>query len=528
MEKAKKKSNTVSFPPVVTVLGHVDHGKTTLLDAIRKSNIADREHGGITQKIGASKIEFPHEGKTRTITFIDTPGHEAFSLMRERGVQAADIGLLIVSSVDGVKPQTKESIEILKSGNIPFIVVLTKVDLPEKNVEKAKGELVKEEINLEEYGGDVPAIEVSSKTGQNIKELLSLILLVFELLSERKAVTSDGELKGVVIESNQDPKKGALATVVIKNGTLTLRDEILSDEITGKIKSLTDSNGKSLQTATVGEAVEIMGFEKAPKVGSLMVRKGSESVHLSQGAEIANENFRAHNADGLSLNPNANGAKVRSENFISSPRSEAVTVATPVTVLNPFDFPDAPVLSLILCADSLGSLEAIINAIPPEINIAKQKTGDITPADVLMAKSLGGIVVGFNIKIKPDIAKLARTEKVLVKNYELIYELIDEIKDVLEGKTLALQEEVLGMAKVIAAFPYEKTKVMGVKVIDGRVAKGDKVRIVRDDQTIGETTVFSLRHGKDQVSKAEKGSEAGVIVAPFLDFTIGDMLISLG
>ncbi len=530
MEKANKTfSNTVKYPPVVTVLGHVDHGKTTLLDAIRKSNIADREHGGITQKIGASKIEFPHEGKTKTITFIDTPGHEAFSLMRERGVQAADIGLLIVSSVDGVKPQTKESIEILKSGNIPFIVVLTKVDLPEKNVEKAKGELVKEEINLEEYGGDVPAIEVSSKTGQNIKELLSLILLVFELLSERKAVTSQGELKGVVIESNQDPKKGALATVVIKNGTLALRDEILSDEINGKIKSLTDSNGKSLQNATVGEAVEIMGFEKAPRVGSVVMRKGAIS------AEVANENFLTHNADGSSLNLNASGAKVRSENFISSPRptGSPSTVATPdlnpsPVVANPFDFPDAPVLSLILCADSLGSLEAIINAIPPEINIAKQKTGDITPADVLMAKSLGGIVIGFNTKIKPDIAKLARTEKVLVKNYELIYELIDEIKDVLEGKTLALQEEVLGMAKVIAAFPYEKTKVMGVKVIDGRVAKGDKVRIVRDDQTIGETTVSSLRHGKDQVSKAEKGSEAGVIVAPFLDFTIGDMLISLG
>lgn len=522
MEKPNKtSSNTVKYPPVVTVLGHVDHGKTTLLDAIRKSNIADREHGGITQKIGASKIEFPHEGKTRSITFIDTPGHEAFSLMRERGVQAADIGLLIVSAVDGVKPQTKESIEILKDGDIPFIVVLTKVDLPDKNVEKAKGELVKEEINLEEYGGDVPVIEVSAKTGHNIKELLSLILLVFELLSEKKAVTLQGELKGVVIESRQDPKKGALATVVIKNGTLTLRDEVLSDEIVGKIKSLTDSSGKSLQSATVGEAVEVMGFEKAPKVGSLVLGKGAVKAEVVSGRGPV-DSFPPVSAR-LNAPSDQQLRAVGSPSTVATPDSNSLPL-----VANPFDFPDAPVLSLILCADSLGSLEAIINAIPKEINIAKQKTGDITPADVLMAKSLGGIVIGFNIKIKPEIAKLARTEKVLVKNYGLIYELIDEIKDVLEGKTLALQEEVLGMAKVIAAFPFEKTKVMGVKVIDGRVAKGDKVRLVRDDKTIGETVVSSLRHGKDQVSKAEKGSEAGVIVIPFLDFTIGDMLISLG
>ena len=343
---------------------------------------------------------------------------------------------------------------------------------------------------------------------------MSLTRLVFALLSEKKAVSSKGELKGVVIESRQDPQKGALATVVIKNGTLLPRDEISSDEIVGKVKSLTDSNGKSLQSATVGEAVEIMGFEKAPKVGSVVLSKtaGPAARHLAS-AQSTSVDLRAVKAFD-SHHP----LKEESENGQSS---------SPI-VANPFDFPDAPILSLILCADSLGSLEAIINAIPKEINIAKQKTGDITPADVLMAKSLGGIVVGFNIKIKTEIQKLARTEKVLVKNYNLIYELIDEIKDVLEGKTLALQEEVLGMAKVIAVFPYEKTKVMGGQVIDGRVAKGDKVRLVRNDETIGETTISSLRHGKNQVSKAEKGSEAGVIVAPYLDFTIGDMLISLG
>ena len=492
-KKQNKYSNSDpkrEFSPVVTVLGHVDHGKTTLLDAIRKSNIAEREHGGITQRIGASRIEFIHESEKKKITFIDTPGHEAFSLMRERGVQAADIALLIVSLSDGVMPQTKESIKILKDSKIPFIVVFTKSDLPEKNLEKAKQQLFKEEVTLEQYGGEVPSIEVSAKTNHNIKELLDLILLVFELINEGRVVNTKANLKGVVIESRQDPRKGALATVVIKSGTLFLRDEVSCGETAGKVKSLTDVNGTNIQSATVGEAVEVLGFEKTPKVGNAVVKKG-------EAGRVEVESTKTE-AQGMPIS------------------------------LNPFEQTEQAILSIVLCADSLGSLEAIVNALPSEINIATQKTGGITPADILLAKSLGGIVIGFNIKIKPEIISLAKTEKILVKNYNLIYELIDEIKDVLEGKTLAMQEEVLGMAKIIASFPFEKTQVMGVQVLDGRVAKGDKVRLVRGEEKIGETTVSSLRHGKEQVSKAERGSEAGIITSPFLDFTIGDMLISLG
>ena len=498
MGKSNKKSSknesdiktSFNFPPVVTVLGHVDHGKTTLLDAIRKTDIAGREHGGITQKIGASRIEIVHEGKKRAITFIDTPGHEAFNQMRSRGVQAADIGLLVVSSVDGIKPQTKESIEMLKESKIPFIVVFTKVDLPEKNIEKAKQQIVSEDISLEEYGGDTPAIEVSAKTGHNVKELLDLILLVFELLSEKMNVSPKEALKGVVIESRQDAKKGALATVVIKNGTLNLRDEIVAEESSGKVKNLTDSSGSSLKSVTIGEAVEVLGFEKAPKVGSLVLNKNNKPL-------------------------------------VSKPQEEVLKKES-ASSLDPFSAEESPILSVIICADSLGSLEAIENALPEEINIASKKTGNITPADILLAKSLGGIVIGFNIKINPEILKLAKTEKVLTKNYNLIYELIDELNDVLEGKTLALQEEVLGVAQIVASFPFEKTKVMGIKVTDGRIAKGDKVRLVRNDENIGESTISSVKHGKEQVSKAEKNTEAGIIVSPLLDFTIGDMVISLG
>lgn len=510
----KQKSNLPNkkfYPLVVAVVGHVDHGKTTLLDTIRKSNIAQREHGGITQRIGASKIEFISEGEKRAITFIDTPGHEAFSNMRGRGVMAADIGLLVVSSADGVKPQTKESIEFLKEAEIPFIVVLTKSDLPQKNPEKAKQELLKAGVLLEGYGGNVPVIEVSAKTNTNIKELLSLILLVFEMSSEGVDSLEGEKFKGVIIESKRDQRVGPVSTVVIKNGTLSVRDEISADEILGRVKSLTDTLGKRIDRATVGEAVEVLGFEKVPQVGSVVLKKGTKV-----GAEVARENFRVHSAGMVPSDQKASDANANSENFVSSPRQ-----------IGSLDV-ENPLLSIIICADTLGSLEAIVNALPSQINIVSQKTGDISPADLLLAKSVSAIVLGFNIKIKPEILKLAKTEKVLAKNYSLIYELINEITDVLEGRELSLVEEILGRAKVIAEFPFEKTKVMGVVVLEGRVAKGDKIRLVRKDEVIGNSTISSLRQGKNSISKVEKGNEAGIIISPSLDFTIGDMVISHG
>ena len=492
---SKRTQPSASVPPVVAVVGHVDHGKTTLLDTIRKSNIAQREHGGITQGIGASKIEFINEGEKRAITFIDTPGHEAFSHMRGRGVMAADIGLLVVSSVDGVKPQTKESIKFLKEADVPFIVVLTKSDLAEKNPEKVKRELLKAGVLLEGYGGNVPVIEVSAKTNTNIKELLSLILLVFEVSNEGLDSLKEEEFKGVVIESKRDQRIGPVSTVVIKNCTLSVRDEISAGEILGRVKSLTDTLGKRVDRATVGEAVEVLGFEKVPQVGSTVFKKGSKI-----------------------------GAEVVVPFAIPSEKSESAPSASGSPFLNE----ETPLLSIIIVADTLGSLEAITNAIPKEISIVSKKTGDITPADLLLAKSVGAIVLGFNIKIKPEIIKLAKTEKILAKNYNLIYELIDEITDVLEGRELSLVEETLGRAKIVAQFPFEKTKVLGVAVLEGRVAKGDKIRITRKDEIVGESIISSLRQGKNSISKVEKGNEAGIIISPFLDFTIGDMVISLG
>jgi translation initiation factor IF-2 len=483
--ETKQNHPAVQFPPVVAVLGHVDHGKTSLLDAVRKSSIADREFGGITQAIGASSIETLYEGKKRRITFIDTPGHEAFTKMRSRGAQAADIGLLIVSAVDGVMPQTKESIQMLTAAQIPFIVVLTKADLPTKNPEKVKQQIVRENVLLEGYGGDVPVIEISAKTGTNIKELLDLILLVNEMRNIGKHVSATGPVEAIVIESKLDSRAGAKATVIVKNGTIRPRDLLASEGTVFRVRGLIGYLGEQLKEVSVGEGVELLGTEKVLSVGSIVTSK-EQAVAVPEQAVVAGSGHRE----------------------LVYQRKEKDNS-----------------LALILCADTQGSLEAIIYSLPEEVKVISQKTGEITEADVLMAKSTGALVLGFNIKIRPDVLKLAYTEKILVKNYKIIYEMLDEINDVLEGKALALLEVILGQAKVLAVFPYEKTLAYGISVIEGRVARGDKVRVMRGDTVVGETTMHSLRVGKNATSKVEKGHEAGIVLNHKLDITIGDMLI---
>jgi len=478
-------TSKTNIAPVVSVLGHVDHGKTTLLDVIRKSDIASREHGGITQKIGASTVEVMHEGQKRKITFIDTPGHEAFSKMRSRGSQVADIGLLIVSSVDGVMPQTKESIQLLQKDKIPFIVVLTKSDSPEKNPEKVKQQLIRENVLLEGYGGDVPVIEVSARTNQNIQELLDLILLVFELKGVHPSTTDD--FRAIVIESKLDPKSGPRATIVVKNGSIAVKDEIHTETTKGKVRSLITDTGQSIQRASIGDAVEVLGFEKVPEVGSVVL----------QGTRLrpAERDF---------------GGQAKESGEAKAMFGQNAESKT---------------LSLILVADTQGSLEAIVHALPKEAHVMRQKTGEISEADILYAKSTDAIVLSFNIKLRPDIVKFATTEKVLVKNYTIVYEMLDEIQQVIEGKQLALMEQIFGTAKLLATFPFEKTTVLGVKILEGRIARGDKVRILRGEQVIGESSVVSLRQGKTSTSKVEEGQEAGIIISPALDITIGDMLI---
>lgn len=479
------------YAPVVAVLGHVDHGKTTLLDAIRSTDIASLEFGGITQRIGASSVRVITENQERRITFIDTPGHEAFMRMRRRGVDVSDICLLVISATDGVMPQTRESIKLLEASKTPFIVVLTKSDLPDKNPEKVKQQLLKEEVMVEGYGGEVPVIEVSVKANTNIKELLELILLVFDLRKkENHLVSENDEFKAIVIESRLDQKSGPKATIVIKSGSIAVRDEIESEDAVARVRTIINNKGERLRKATIGDAVEVLGFKKVPAVGSVVLKK----------SELAST------------------ARAPVKSFPPSATSSSTEVSSEISKES---------LSILLCADTMGSLEAIVNALPEEISIVLQKTGEVSPAEVLFAKSVGAILIGFNIKVNSQVLKLANVEKVLFKNYNIIYELIDEINDVLKGKQLKVEEEIFGKAKVLASFPYEKTKVLGVNVLEGRVARGDKARLIRQPtgEVIGESVVSSVRVGKNPTSKVEKGQEAGIILSPFLDFAIGDMLI---
>ncbi len=479
------------FSPVIAVVGHVDHGKTSLLDAIRNTSVASGEHGGITQKIGASQVEVDHEGKKRFITLIDTPGHAAFSSMRGRGARAADIGLLVVSLADGVKPQTKESIELLKNAQIPYIVVFTKADLPNTIPEKVKQELLRENVMLEGYGGSIPYIEVSSVSGKNIKELLELILLSFDMIDNtRSDLNSSASLEAIIIESKLDPKTGSKATIIIKNGTISLRDEIICEGVLGKVKSLQNDKGVSKQSATIGEAVEVLGFEKVPPVGGVVYKKGQEKKQ---------EQKVTTNVPQISQN-------LTPEQLFMDEKTNS--------------------LSLILCADTQGSLEAITQSLSPEIVIVLEKTGDISEADVLLAKSTGAILLGFNIRLRPEVVRLAQTEKILMKTYRVIYELIDEVHDVMEGKRLQGIDEELGKAKILATFPFEKQTVLGIKVLEGRIAKGDKMKLIHENDHIGDATIASLRQGKQPLSKVEVGAEAGIIITPQLDITIGDMVIS--
>lgn len=486
MDKHAKKTDTTSlFPPVVTVLGHVDHGKTTLLDAIRKTSHVKGEVGGITQKIGASAVVIPHEKKLRKITFLDTPGHEAFGHMRSRGAIVADIGLLVISSTDGVMPQTKESIELLKLAAIPFIVVLTKTDLETSNSERVKKQLLKEQVLLENYGGDVPVIEVSAKTNHNIQALLDLILLVFDMRQSERTSTGKEPFSAVIIESRRDPRVGPRASVVVKSGTVHVRDEITCERVTGKVKSMITDTGEIVKSATVGDAVELLGFDDVPPVGGVVTNQANPKTMVKELPLVTLQRELVYQK-----------AEKQSD------------------------------LALVLVADTQGSLEAVIHALPKEVKIIAQKTGEVSENDILLAKSTGALLLSFNSRIKPDVAKLASVERVLAKNYQIIYEMLDEIKDVLEGKKLAGLEQILGRAKVLALFPFDKQIVLGVSILEGRIAKGDSVRLERGDTIVGEATVASVRSGKNQISKVEKGHEAGILLGTILDFRVGDMIVS--
>lgn len=494
----------VARPPIVTILGHVDHGKTTLLDFIRKSSVASKEHGGITQHIGAYQIVVQGTGNSgqkdkksselkpvpsNLITFIDTPGHAAFEKMRSRGAKVADIAVLVVAIDDGVMPQTIEAIKHIQEAKVPLIVAVNKIDLAgiDKNVQlaKIKKQLSDQKINLEEYGGDVPLVPFSAKTGERVDKLLEIILLVAEL----HELKGDPKLAaaGVVIEASLDKFKGPIATLLIRNGTLRKGDQIMVGGAKGKVRGLLDFNGFPLENAGPSTPVEVLGLEEVPQVGAV----------LGELPEVK--------------------------------ESEAIQ-----SLVDKLKAGEIKTLKVIVKADKQGSLEAIqasldkFNAEKKVIDFVFTGTGDIGDENVKLASTVGAIVIGFNVKVVPTAAKLAENEHVLIRTYNIIYELLEDVEEVVNTLLEVGQlEEVLGKANIIAEFPHGKNeRIAGCRMVEGTIAKGQKLRVVREGQTIGEIKLRSLKKVKEEVNKVEKGNDCGMLFDPPIDFIIGDAVES--
>lgn len=486
-------------PPVVAVLGHVDHGKSTLLDFIRKSNITAKEHGGITQHIGAYQVvaglvpakrkEAPARGATATsleITFIDTPGHEAFAKLRARGARVADIALLVIDASSSVKPQTKESIKYIKQASIPFIVAINKIDLPTANIKKVKDDLFKAGVVVEEKGGKIACLPISAKTGEGVKDLLETILL----LSELKKISGelDGKPEGAVIEAKLDSRRGKTATILVKNGRLKIGDEIVIDGEKTKIRALFDESRKSVKEAGPSKPVEVLGFKKLPAVGSIIQRvenREQKTASRRQRTEIL-----AHR------------------------------------LLDAVVCPLSSVLRVVLKADTQGSLEAILDGLSYDIEVVSSGVGDICENDVSFAKTAEAAVIGFNVKVSSSISKLAADEKVRIKNYQVIYKLFEEVEDVVKILKHGPQKEVLGKGRIAQEFLVKKQKIAGIHVFEGRLAKGDQARVTRGNQEITTNRIKCLRQEREEINKAEKGQECGLKFAGEVDFKVGDVVES--
>lgn len=464
-----------SRPPVVAVLGHVDHGKTTLLDKIRQTDVAAREHGGITQQIGAYQIDY----KGEKITFVDTPGHAAFEKMRSRGAEVADIALLVVAADDGVKPQTVEAIKHIKNSGAVMIVVISKIDLPNISLDKVKGELAKEDVLVESMGGDVVSVEVSAKTGKNIDKLLETILLVGQIRG--LAADPSAPFRGVVIESSRDRFRGCVTSIVVKEGTVKVGDSISAGGVTGKVKALISSKGERLAQAAPATPVEVLGFEDIVPVGSAAVSGVATSFPIE-----------------------------------------------PVKAANPLEMAAATFarkdkFTIVIKADVAGSLEAIISNLPQQTEVIASGTGEVTESDVKLAKISSSPILAFNAKLPSQVAMIASREGVVIKEYKVIYELLDDIADVVEGLSAEKEKEsVLASAKITNEFTVEGQKIAGCKVMSGTFSLGDEVSVISEGKILGQTRIASLKQRAKNVAKVSNGSECGILFDPQLDFKIGD------
>ncbi len=478
MEDQKTNEINSARPPVVAVLGHIDHGKTSLLDYIRKAKVVASEHGGITQHIGAYQVDW----KGQKITFIDTPGHAAFEKMRSRGAEVADIALLVVAADDGVKPQTIEAIKHIKNSGAEMIVVINKIDLPNISIDKVKGELASHEVNVESLGGPTVSVEVSAKTGEGIDKLLETIALVGQM-KELKA-EMNMPFEGVVIESLLDKFRGPIASIIVKKGKLSIGDKLNCEGINGKVKALVSDSGLQLKTALPSTPVEILGLETVVPVGATI--KSGERVEVIYEAPVF-------------LTP--------LEALVESQKKKDK-------------------LQVVIKADVAGSLEAVLANLPAEVEVVSSGSGEVNESDIKTAKITSAPILGFNTKIPGQVAKLAEREGVIIQNYKVIYELLDDLTDAIAG--IAQEKEksrVVASAKITNEFIIEDQKIAGCKVTSGKFSVGDTVTIVdANAKPLGTTEITSIKQRAKVVPAVSAGAECGMTFSSNLDFKIGDIV----
>ena len=493
-----KEEDLVERPPVVTIMGHVDHGKTTLLDAIRKSNVADGEAGGITQAIGAYSVTC--NGKK--ITFIDTPGHAAFTEMRARGASITDIVIIIVAADDGVMPQTKEAIDHAKAAGVPIIVAINKIDKPEANVERVMTGLVENGLTPEEWGGDIIVNKISAATGEGINELLENILLVAEM-QEYKANPSR-YATGVVIESKKNNKVGSVATLLIQNGTLRLGDPIVAGTIYGKVRTLKNDLGQNIVEATSSTPVEVTGLSDVPNAGDKFMAFESEK----QAKHIADErSLRARDAD-------TNFSGMSLEDLFGR-------IQEGVKEIN-----------VVLKADVNGSLEAVRGALEKidvegvKINIIRGAVGGITESDIVLARASQAIIIGFNVRANSQAQDDAKQYGVEIRTYDIIYKVVEDMEDAMKGMLdPEYEEKVTGKLEVRQIFKFSKVGLIaGCHVVTGVVRNNEKARIIRDDVVVYNGAVNTLQHEKDQVKEVTKGMDCGITLENCQDYKEGDII----
>ena len=499
-KKHEKSKNLLPRPPIVTVMGHVDHGKTTLLDYIRKTNVTAREFGGITQHIGASVVE--HNGKK--IVFLDTPGHEAFTSMRARGAQVTDIVVLIVAADDGVMPQTIEALNHAKAANTPIIVAINKIDKPSAKPDRVKQQLADLGLIPEEWGGDTIMVEISAKTGLNVDQLLEMILLVAEM----NELVADYEAtpQGVVIEAELDKGKGPVANVIVQQGTLRRGDILLFETTWGRVRAMMDHLGRNVDEVTPSLPAKILGLEDVPQAGERFIKVDDE-----RAAREAVEQYME---------------KKRQQEM------QAVKRTSLEELFEQMEKGEKPVVRMILKSDVQGTLEAIKSSLmrlaveEVGIEVVHEGVGRITESDVMLADASNAIIIGFNVRPDGNAKKLAEQKGIQIRLYRTIYDVIDDVKAAVEGMLAPkLKEQILGEAEVRAVFKVPKVgQIAGCYVREGVIKRNAKARVIRDGVVIWEGSLLSLKRFKDDVREVNAGYECGIGLAGFQDLREGDII----